>query len=89
MISIYTKYPKNTVRECLFKQIAAAAKNDFKIIHHFVRLYAGLMAVAQHQSDMNCISYCVENIVLLFESEMKKAVEEHDAHVWVVACNEG
>lgn len=88
MISIYTKYPKNTVRDCLFKQITAATKNDFKIIHHFIRLYAGLIAVAQHQSDMNCVSYSVENIVLLFEEVMKKAIEEHDAQVMVITMDD-
>lgn len=78
---MYNKYPKNSVRECLLTQILAATKNSYKIIHHFIRLYSGLIAVAQHQSDMNCVSYCVEKIVILFEEEVSKAIEEHDNEV--------
>ena len=81
MIGIYNKYPKNTVRECLYQQILSASKNHVKVIHHFIRLYAGLLAAAQHESDMNVISYSVENVVFAYEKEVKQAIDEHDNNV--------
>lgn len=51
------------------------------MIPHFVRLYAGLIAAVQHESDLNVVSFFVENVVLLVEKEYQKAVEEHDRAV--------
>ena len=52
-----------------------------KVIHHFIRLYSGLIAVAQQQSDMNCVSFTIEKVVSNFEIEVQKAIEEHDTDV--------
>lgn len=78
---MYAKYPKNSVRQALFDTIVAASRNAFKVIPHFVRLYAGLIAAVQHESDLNVVSFFVENVVLLVEKEYQKAVEEHDRAV--------
>ncbi|KAK8823689.1 hypothetical protein WA577_002608, partial [Blastocystis sp. JDR] len=78
LIALYAKYPKNSMRQALFDTIIAASRNAFKVIPHFVRLYAGMVAAVQHESDLNAVSFFVENVVLLVEAEYKKAVEEHD-----------
>ena len=69
------------MRQALFDTIIAASRNAFKVIPHFVRLYAGMVAAVQHESDLNAVSFFVENVVLLVEAEEKKAVEEHDRSV--------
>ena len=81
LITVYDKYPKNSVRECFYQQVLAASRNSVKVIHHFIRLYSGLIAVAQQQSDMNCVSYTIEKVVTDFETEVQKAIEEHDTYV--------
>ena len=81
MINIYAKYPKNGVRQALFNTILSASKNAFKVIPHFIRLYAGIVSAIQHESDLNAVSFFVENVVLLVEQEYAKAVEEHDQSV--------
>ena len=70
------------MRTFLFNTIYAAMKNPFKVIQHFIRLYAGLIAAAQRDSDANAVSYTVENIVENYEREYTKAVKEHDENVW-------
>lgn len=81
LITVYNKYPKNSVRECFYQQVLAASRNSVKVIHHFIRLYTGLIAVAQQQSDMNCVSFTIEIVVAAFEEEVKKAIEEHNSQV--------
>ena len=56
-------------------------KNPFKVIQHFIRLYAGLVAAAQKESDTNAVSYIVENVIENYEKEYTKAVEEHNEQV--------
>lgn len=81
LVATYAKYPKNSVRSSLYTTVIAATKNQFKIIHHYIRLYAGLIAAAQHESDMNVVSYITENVVNLFEAECQNAIAEHDTNV--------
>ena len=81
LVATYAKYPKNSVRNSLYDTIIAATRNDFKVIHHYIRLYAGLIAAAQHESDMNVVSYFTENVVNLFERECTKAIDEHNTNV--------
>lgn len=88
LIAAYTKYPKNSVRSNLYTTIIAATKNQFKIIHHYIRLYAGLIAAAQHESDMNVVSFITENVVNLFEAECENAINEHDTSVRGSRCTE-
>lgn len=88
LIAAYTKYPKNSVRSNLYTTIIAATKNQFKIIHHYIRLYAGLIAAAQHESDMNVVSFITENVVNVFEAECENAINEHDTSVRGSRCTE-
>ena len=81
LVATYAKYPKNSVRNSLYDTIIAATRNDFKVIHHYIRLYAGLIAAAQHESDMNVVSYFTENVVNLFERECTTAIDEHNTNV--------
>ena len=69
------------MRTCLYKTLVSSIKNPFKVIQHFIRLYAGLVAAAQQGSDMNAVSYIVEMLVECYQKEYEQAVQEHDRQV--------